>query len=370
VYFTGNACPGACRRGRLLNHRGIVGAGLLATVFAVGCSQPAPLDQDAESLPPDTAMLPLTDAPAGWKYLGRFEAGLYPGGNTPPEDHLAAGRTQSAAIRPLDPSGQAAPDGRYVLLSIGMSNTTQEFCSQSGRTPCDDWTFMGRASADPAVDNSLLVIANGARGGQTAPVWASAASPEYDRIRDQGLTPLGLSERQVQIVWLKVANSSPRIALPAGNADAFQLLGQMGQIARALKQRYPNLRLVFVSSRIYAGYASTALNPEPYAYESGYAVKWLIEAQISQLRGGTPATATGDLAIGSAAPWIGWGPYLWARGTEPRSDGLVWLSQDFQADGTHPGPTGRAKVGALLLDFFRTAPLAHCWFLAGHVCSP
>src|SRR3989442_190765 len=118
---------------------------------------------------------------------------------------------------------------------------------------------------------------------------------------------------------------------------------------------YPNLRLMYVSSRIYGGYASVALAPEPFAYESGFAFKWLVEDQIN----GDPA-----LSYPGKAPWLAWAPYLWADGLTPRSDGLTWACSDFQSDGTHPSPSGEQKVANLLLSFFKTDPTATSWFVA------
>lgn len=297
--------------------------------------------------------IPLTEL-SGRDYLG-FEGGLYPeGANEPPADHAAAGAAAAAGIRPLDASGEVHPAGRIVLLSVGMSNTTQEFC-------CDSWTFSGQAAADAAVDHTTLAIVHGAMGGQDADTWDSPADANYDRVRDTRLAPLGLTELQVQVAWIKEANARPVVSLPAATADAYELEAALGRIVRALEVRYPNLRQVYLSSRIYAGYASGSLNPEPFAYESGFAVKWLVEAQIEQARAGDLGPAGGD-------PWIAWGAYLWADGEEPRADGLVWLRPDFAGDGTHPSMSGERKVGTLLLDFFKTAPYARCWFLAGESC--
>src|SRR5205814_1768471 len=119
-------------------------------------------------------------------------------------------------------------------------------------------------------------------------------------------------------------------------ADTLALLHN----ARAV---FPNLRIAYLGSRIYGGYASTPLNPEPYAYEGAFSVRRLIQRQIS-----------GDPELAEAkAPLLLWGPYLWADGTNGRKiDKLVWERSDVGPDGTHPSDTGREKVANLLLAFF------------------
>jgi hypothetical protein len=308
---------------------------------------------------------PINDLGSGL-YLNQFRGGLYPGGsNTVPAAHESVGLARAAAIQPLNSAGQPDANGKYVLTSIGMSNTTQEFCSGNG-TSCASYTFMGQAAASPAVDRSNLVIVDGAQGGQDAKVWTLPTDTTYDNVK-QRLQGAGVTEAQVQALWLKQADAHPSVSLPNSNADAYTLEAELGQIARAAKARYPNLQIIFLSSRIYAGYATSDLNPEPYAYESGLAVKWLIEAQIQQMeRGGGIDTRAGDLNYNNGtAPWLAWGPYLWADGMNPRSDGLTWVPSDFRTtDYTHPETPGRTKVGSMLLDFLLSSEFAQPWFLA------
>ncbi len=342
----------------------------LGLALSVGAACANPDAPDSSGGPPsDTVRVPLTELGTN-TYLG-FPGGLYAGsGAVPPTRHDSVGRARARMVQPLDAAGNPDPSGKIVLLSVGMSNTTQEFCSQSGRLPCDAWTFMGQAAADPAVNSATLVLANGARGGQAAATWDASTDVNYDRVRDSVLAPLGLTERQVQVVWVKQANPGPTVSLPSPMADAYRLEVSLAAIVRVIRIRYPKVQQVFLSSRIYGGYATTTLNPEPYAYESGFAVKWLVEAQSRQMQPGGPADSlAGDLNYDTTAPWLAWGPYVWADGMNPRdTDGLTWSPGDFAGDGTHPSQSGEQKVGGLLLWFFKTSPYTTCWFVNGGSC--
>ena len=354
---------------------GRLGVAVLVTGLISGCDRGDPgltgtLPERHEAVE-TTAVgvrIPLSEMTPTDQYLG-FSGGLYPGGNQPPAEHSAEGLRRAARIQPLGRDGRPSSTGKIVLLSVGMSNTTQEFCSAQA-APCDPWTFVGQATMDPELNRSRLVLVNGARSAQTTSTWEFPTYPNYQRILTDELTPRGLSEAQVQVVWVKLANPRPTVSLPNSGADAYQLQQGLGKVVRALKARYPNLQQVFLSNRIYGGYATITLNPEPYAYETGFAVKWLIQDQIQQMRaGGTATPRSGDLNYGTVAPWIGWGPDLWANGTTQRTDGLFWARQDLETDGTHPSQSGERKVGNLLLNFFKSSPFTRCWFVAGQTCT-
>jgi hypothetical protein len=296
----------------------------------------------------DTSKLkPLTEL--GSEDYHGFKGGLYPDGkNERPAAHDAAGLALAKQIKPLDADGKPSAEGKLVLVSVGMSNTTQEFS-----------TFKRLADAD-ADKNPKLVIVDGAQGGMSANRIVDAddngSGTRFWTTVDRRLEDAGVGRKQVQVAWIKQADPGPRQGFPQ---YAQTLQKELRQIVQLMHRRFPNLKLVYLSSRTYGGYARTPLNPEPYAYESGFSVKWLIE---EQLKG--DAELVYDAKQGEVkAPWLSWGPYLWANGTTKRVDGFSYAESDFGGDGTHPSPTGQRKVADLLLEFFRTDSTTKPWFL-------
>jgi uncharacterized protein YjdB len=307
---------------------------------------------------------PIMDMTAGQTYMG-YPGNLYENNsNSAPADHDADGISLGAQIQPLDLNGNPSATGAIAFISVGLSNTSLEFGG-----------FV-QYVADPTRSsqvNPKLAVLNGAKPGEAACAYADPVqTPEqtctippytstdtqnqYDRIRDEVLaTATGapgvtagcgtttnpcLSEKQVQAVWLKEASPAPEgsgfstlcnvtaagCVNGATNTEAVHFEGQIGQIVRAMRVRYPNLKQVFLASRIYAGYIIIDKSPEVFAYEYGFSAKWAIQAQIDQTRGLGIDPVAGDLnySDGTAA-WIAWGPYMWANGANPRSDGLVWI---------------------------------------------
>ena len=201
-----------------------------------------------------TGLMPLTDLGQNL-YLGQFQGGLYPGGlNLPPAVHAQEGEARGQALRPLDPDGAPSLNGRIGLVSIGMSTTSQEFCSDVSFPPCAPTSFMAKSSSNAGIDPRVVPI-NGAALGEVTSRWVSPTQANYDRIRDQWLMPAGMSELQVQVAWVKLSSINPTVSLPAPASDALIMLVELANVVRALRIRYPNLAQVFFSSRHYGAMA-------------------------------------------------------------------------------------------------------------------
>ncbi len=313
-----------------------------------------------------SALVPITDMTAPYK---GEDGGLYGGGkNTPPEAHHITYLKESEKIRPLDAEGRPSDNGKIGLITIGFSNSSIE---------SED--FKRTADADPQ-KSPRVVIVNGCIGGRSAVMWAwdgAAVLPkaEQDRL-DKEMDVVGmpkgarkstgtakdtwptlakriqeasLSPKQVQACWLKHVEANPK---PLGEfpAHARALQTDITAILNIARHHYPNLRVVLLSSRTFGGWSGRdSGSPEPYAYESGFGTRWVVQSWMR-----------GELKT----PVVIWGPYLWACGNSPRkADGVTWTQNDVRPDQLHPNENGCKKTTALLLNFFKTDEGTSRWFL-------
>jgi hypothetical protein len=291
---------------------------------------------------PFTGLKPLSDMTGDDRYKGE-DGGLYGGGmNEPPRVHQLAAQEALQKIVPLDAQGKPSQNGKIVFISLGMSNAAGVFS-----------TFKDVADRDPQKSPEVLIV-NCAIGGAGVSSWASRGSGTWQKVAER-LKAAGVTAEQVQAAWIKHADPGP-------SPDTFPL-----QYARHVKDKiaaslaitrstFPNLRVAYLSSRTYGGYNIAGIrrvNPEPFAYETAYSVRWVIQDQIAREKKGKVD-----------GPVLLWGPYLWADGVMPRKrDQLAWERKDFAADGVHPSKIGGQKVANLLLEFFKTDAHAKTWFV-------
>src|SRR5262249_15820476 len=153
----------------------------------IGLKPVGAVSAPSNQLKVDTSKLkPLTEMTVEDKYKGE-DGGLYGGGkNEPPAAHLAAAKKEAAKITTLDKDGKPSKDGKIVLVSISMSNATQEFSK-----------FKQIADADPRKSPQLTVV-DCAQGGQTMAMWALPQAKAWD-VAERRLKDAGVDAKQVQI---------------------------------------------------------------------------------------------------------------------------------------------------------------------------
>jgi Putative Ig domain len=316
-----------------------IGAGKLT---GANCND---IDFDVPGL--STPLTALNDLGTG-TYLG-YEGGLYPNGsNIPPTSHENDGITRALAIQPLNAQGQPDPNGVYGLLSMGPSDTQQEYIE-----------LQTLGNADPS-KNPHLVLVQGAQPGATARYWADLTSTYWTTLLNTLLPEAGVTPQQIAVVWVQAFDVGTTGIYPQ---DMQNSQADMETTANNIYTEFPNATIIYYTGRIYGGYGNgvNTYEPEPQAYDTGFAVKAVIADQIN----GNPNLNYNPNNGPVVAPWIAWGPYYWANGLLARSDGLTWSCQELKHDGLHPeDPLGREKVAAALLNFLKTDPTAAPWFLA------
>ncbi len=197
---------------------------LVLSLLTLALPQPTPTFA-ADCGQTTVGFVPLNELGTG-THLG-YQGGLYPNGsNQMPDAHAQAGLALAQAVQPLNGSGQVDEgNGRIVLLSLGMSNTAQEFTA-----------YMSLAQNDPLLAPDVTLI-NGAQSGKSAE-FASDPDDEFWTVIDQRLASSGLTPQQVQVVWLKEARASvgPSELFPT---DAQILQDQLRSIVQIAQEPLP-----------------------------------------------------------------------------------------------------------------------------------
>ena len=287
------------------------------------------------------------DTLGGGTYLG-YEGGLYPGGsNAMPSAHQQFGINLAQAIQPLDANGKPSSSGKYVLLSLGTSDANYEF-----------ERFLEYASGESTI-NPNLVIVEGAMGNEALDTLLSPNGYLFwNNIYNWAFPEAKVTPQQVVAIWLEPEDAHPPGLFPQ---DMQQIHTELRTLIPNLLVRFPNLKLLYLSSRAYGGYANPAKTVnEPYSYDQGYALQAVLADQIN----GDPALNF-DPSVGPVeAPWMAWENYKWGNGMTAHN-GLVWACPDFRSDGYHVSGPGEDKVSGLLMNFLKSDPTAAPWFYAG-----
>jgi hypothetical protein len=338
--------------------------------------------------------------------------------------HAAAAASAAAAITPLCNNGSPpAPTcteggtGVVGLVAIGFSNSQQQTCTGSTHTTdqmaptspqsctasgtpwacctgagtgptcasfqgCVSGSFgadaySGQIASTPTV-NSDVYFVDCDQPTRVTPNWNSSLTGTEWSLCEGQVADSGLTDAQIQAATMEITSGNPG---PSGLVtlssmshappcvlgdtsviDACFVEYEAGDVIRLAKEKFPNLKILYLYTRAYGGWAITTLAPEPNAYEYGFSAQWLVRAQINQAdNGGAVSTVDGNLAY-SAAPVVLFAPYQWASGATANSEGTVWpdLSTYFQTvDWIHYGePLGVPETGSVMYNYFEGTSLS------------
>ncbi|HTW30175.1 MAG TPA: choice-of-anchor D domain-containing protein, partial [Candidatus Sulfotelmatobacter sp.] len=176
------------------------------------------------------------------------EGGLYPNGaNVRPSGQDAAGVALAQGIVPLNTSGTYSPTGQYVMMAIGESTAQNEFNR-----------FLPIANSDPE-KNPHLVLVNGAQGGATPNNFTSTSSVYWATVLNNYLPQNGVTANQVVVIWMEDTDG---IATGKFPSDITTLQSEYETMMQTMHTLFPNLKMVYFSSRVYGGYSNGVGTPD------------------------------------------------------------------------------------------------------------
>lgn len=308
------------------------------------------LDCGADS----TGMIPLTDLGTGF-YLD-YEGGLYKDGlNVPTATHISKGTKFANNLKKRDENGNIdEANGTIMMIGMGASVASDAF-----NTFRDTMDAQGWPGVNPCLEVKSVFI-----GGKDMGDILDPEEYYWERFQDR-LDEKFIHPNQVQVVWMLMQSDATTMDV---ESYVTYVIGQYKLILADMLDEMPNLRMVYLTGMHYTGYAHESHERydaivEPKGYWGNLAIRELINMQMD----GDP-----DLDFEGAdrvVPYITWGPYFWADGSNARADGLTWECEEFRNDSTgggfHLKLESQYKEADMLQDFFTTDTIAEIFFNDG-----
>jgi hypothetical protein len=294
--------------------------------------------------PVDSLLTPLNDLGPGTFFDS--VGGLYPGGlNSPSGTYANDLLALSQSIVPIDTFGipNVGTKGQILFVSLGAS------------TGSDMMKALKVKTTGNLLTNPKLHLMNCNQSGQFAALnLIMQPGSDYWSHVSQVVVQNKASFRQVQVVYLETEDSTRSQAFP-GRPNIVK--NDLEVCLRVMKQKLPNLKIVYVLSRIRCFGNNAPWNREPSPYYFGWACKWAIQDQIN----GAPNMVY--KGPGAVAPMLAWGFYEWAT-TNPRTtDGFSWVSTESR-DGLHANTVGEDSLSNRFQSFLLTDTYAKNWYAA------
>lgn len=320
-------------------------ASVFMALFIIACSkenntstlQTTALDEAVAADIP----IPINDLGTG--IFKGYVGGLYPGGaNTPSGTYATDLLNISNTIVPLDSFGVPKTNGKITFISLGGSTGGKNMKQLKAKT-----------TGNPLTNPKLQVLNCNNGSGQGS--LNSIINPDdaYWAHVTQILKGSKSSYRQVQVIYLETDDSIRNTTWP-GRPNQVKTILQAG--LRAIKIKFPNIKVVYLLGRTKTFGNLAFPNKEPMPYYFGWACKWVIEDQIN----GVPGTQyKGAEAV---APIAAWGFYQWADSLPRTTDGFYWR-QSFTKDGMHAKqPPYQDTLALRFQKFLLTDANARIWY--------
>lgn len=336
---------------------------LLATALCLLLSIPG-FSQTPNCSNDSTGLIPLTDLGSGY-YLG-YQGGLFPGGSnveSPASQHYKKGRNFAKNLKPLDSLGNINYD-RGVVLMAGFGPSIPGHI-------LDEFVPIVRDTTDTEFKTNICFDGiNMAAGGKGLDYAIGADSTKYWNNMLKKIEEKGYTVEQLQVGWMYFNDKYDTTGTMSFPETPNKIADDLTTYLHMMMAHFPNMKIMFISGRHYGGFADTALEQypaisEPASYWNNFAVKWLIERQIT----GTP-----DLKYFGAnikAPFISWGPYLWTDGdVERTSDSRLYQCSDFSTtDGYHLSDSTNVRDARFLMQHIYNSDFSRFYVRDGDAWS-